>query len=239
MRSTVTKLVIGFAVAIALAFFAGRQQQLINSNREILRQLESLRKSLQIEPPPVDFNVKINGAPMKGAANAKVALIEFSDFECPFCARYLRESFPKIERDYISTGKIRYVFRHYPLVSLHPRAMKASEGGECAQRQGKFWPFHDRLFANQKLLDPASLVEHARATGLEMKAFETCLGGEAAPTVLADLDVGTRAGIEATPTFLFGFIQEDGSVQVVERLVGAMPYDALQAVLDKMLASTQ
>ena len=239
MSSTVTKLVIGLAVAIILGFFAGRQQQLLNSNREILRQLEGLRTSLQVEPPPVDFNVKINGAPMKGAANAKVALIEFSDFECPFCARYLRESFPRIERDYISTGKIRYVFRHYPLVSLHPRAMKASEGGECAQRQGKFWPFHDRLFANQKLLDPASLMEHARATGLEMKAFETCLGGEAASTVLADLDVGTRAGIGATPTFLFGFIQDDGSVQVVERLVGAVPYEALQSVLDRMLTSPQ
>ena len=75
MRSTLTKLVIGIAVATILAFFAGRQQQLLDSNREILRQLENFRKSLQIEPPPVDFNVKIDGAPMKGAANAKVALM--------------------------------------------------------------------------------------------------------------------------------------------------------------------
>jgi protein-disulfide isomerase len=238
-RSTLIRLLVGLAVAIILGFFAGRQQQLLDNDSEILRQLEELRTSLQIKPAAEDINMKISGAPTKGDARAKVALIEFSDFECPFCGRYVHESYPQIDRDYVSTGKIRYVFRHYPLTSIHPRAMKASEAGECAERQGKFWPYHDQLFANQKLLEPASLMDHARAAGLEMKAFETCLGGEAASTVMADLDAGTRAGVEATPTFLFGFVQEDGSVQVVERVVGARPFGALKSVLDRMLMEPQ
>ena len=237
-RSTLIKLLAGFAIAILLGFFAGRQQQLMNNDREILRQLEELRTALQ-QPAAENFNLKIDGAAMKGAASAKLAMIEFSDFECPFCGRYFRESYPQLDTDYISSGKIRYVFRHFPLVSLHPRAMKASEAAECAQRQAKFWPLHDLLFNNQKALEPASLVEHARAAGLEMKTFETCLNGQAAPTVLADMDVGTRAGIMATPTFLLGFVQDDGSVQVVQRIVGARPYADLKSVLDSMLTKPQ
>ena len=236
-RSTVIKLLAGLAIAILLGFFAGRQQQLINNDREILRQLEELRTALQ--QPADNFNLKIDGAAMKGAASARLAMIEFSDFECPFCGRYFHESYPRIDSDYVNTGKIRYVFRHFPLVSLHPRAMKASEAAECAQRQEKFWPLHDVLFSNQKALEPASLMDHARAAGLEMKTFETCLNGQAAPTVLADMDLGTRAGIMATPTFLLGFVQEDGSVQVVQRIVGARPYEDLKAVLDSMLSKPQ
>jgi len=117
--------------------------------------------------------------------------------------------------------------------------MKAGEAGECAQRQGKFWPLHDQLFTNQKALEPPQLMDHARTVGLDMKSFESCLNGQAAPTVLADLDLGTRAGIMATPTFLFGVVQGDGSVQVVGRVVGARPYQDLKAVLDKMLEKTQ
>lgn len=234
-RSTLIKVLCGIAVAILLGFFAGRQQQLLDNDREILRQLEDLRTSLDTRPEAENFNMKIDGAPTKGDPHARVALIEFSDFECPFCGRYMRDSYPQLDHDFISTGKIRYVFRHYPLVNVHRNALKAGEAGECAERQKKFWQFHDRLFANQKLLDPPSLIAHARAVGLDMKVFETCLAGDATSTVLGDMDAGTRAGVMATPTFLFGFVQEDGSVQVMERVVGAKPYTALKSVLDRML----
>jgi protein-disulfide isomerase len=181
--------------------------------------------------------LSIEGAAIKGNTNAMLTLIEFSDFECPYCARYVRDSYPQVERDYVSTGKVQYVFRHFPLTDIHPRAMKAAEAGECGRIQGKFWPLHDRLFANPKLLEPASLMDHAREAGLDMKSFETCLNGQAAPAVRADLDAGNRAGITATPTFFFGFVQPDGSVRVVEKLVGARQYSAFQSVLDRLLAS--
>jgi len=236
-RSTLAKWLGGLAIAVILGFFAGRLHQLRETDREILRQIEELKASRaqQEGAPTLDFNMKIEGAATKGHANAILTLIEFSDFECPYCGRYMRDTYPQIDRDYVGTGKIRYVFRHFPLVGLHPRAMKAGEAGECARRQEKFWPFHDLLFANQKSLEPASLVDHARAAGLAPEAFATCLEGQAASTVLADVHEGTRDGVSATPTFFFGFAQKDGSVHVTEKLVGARPYEAFQSVLDRML----
>src|SRR5262249_11995102 len=151
-RSTVVRLLAGIAVAIILGFFGSRQQQLLDNDREILRQLQDLRKPQQPAPTAVDFTMTIERAPIQGAATAKVAMIEFSDFECPFCRRYFRDSYAQVDRDYVSTGKIRYVFRHFPLPGIHPRAMKAGEAAACADRQKKFWPFHDLLFGNQKLL---------------------------------------------------------------------------------------
>jgi protein-disulfide isomerase len=245
-RSTLAKWLCGILVAVVLGFLAGRQQQIADNQREILEQIQELKmqsefKSAQVpsQPSPLEFNLSIEGSASKGDADAKLILIEFSDFECPFCGRHAQESYPRIDRDYVETGKIRYVFRHFPLSSLHPRAMKAAEAGECARMQGRFWPLHDRLFAHQKALDPPSLAEHARAAGLDMNPFESCLEGKAAPAVRADLDAGTRAEISATPTFFLGFAQPDGSVRVVERFVGAKPYAAFQSVLDKLLAATE
>jgi protein-disulfide isomerase len=239
-RSTLAKLLVGVAIAVLLGFIAGRQQQLVDSQREILREIQELKTSPTRQaaaPAPLDFNLSVEGAAVKGNASASLTVIEFSDFECPYCARYVRESYPQLERDYVSTGKIRYAFRHFPLTGLHPHAMKAAEAGECGRSQGKFWPLHDRLFANQKSLEPASLLDHARAAGLDLKAFEACLEGQAAAVVQADLDAGNRAGISATPTFFLGFAQKDGSIRIVEKLVGAKPYAAFQSVLDRMLAS--
>ena len=241
-RSILFKVLLGTAIAVVLGFIAGRQQQLADNQREILRQIQELKDSAQLrngdapgEAPP-DFNMSIKDAAVKGSSDAKLTVIEFSDFECPYCGRYMRDSHPQLERDYVATGKIRYVFRHFPLAGLHPNAVNAAEAGECSRIQGKFWPLHDSLFANQKSLQKPALLDYARSTGLDMKTFETCLEGQAAPAVRADLDAGNKAGVSATPTFFFGFVQNDGSVHVVERLVGARPYASFQEVLDRLLA---
>lgn len=242
-RSNLGRWIVGLAVAVFLGFLAGRQQQMVDMQVEILRQLEDLRTAPPDErqagsPGAIEeFDMEVGDAAVNGDVNAKLTLIEFSDFECPYCGSHVRESYPQIDRDYIGTGKVRYVFRHFPLTPLHPRAMKAGEAAECARRQGKFWPLHDRLFANQKALDPASLVESARAVSLDMKAFETCLDGQATSTVMADLDLGTSVGVAATPTFLLGFTQKDGSVRVVERLVGAKPYQSIKSSFDRLLST--
>ena len=248
-RSAIAKWIGAVAVVVFLGFLAGRQQQLVESQREILRQIQELKSLPQgraaaqapVQPaaPSTNFMMGLEGAAAKGNANAKVTLIEFSDFECPFCGSYTRESYPQVDRDYIATGKIRYVFRNFPLESIHGQALKAGEAGECARIQNKFWPMHDRLFANQKALAPPALVEHARAVGLDMRAFETCLNGQATPRIRADQEAGARMGITGTPTFFVGFAQKDGTVHVVERLVGAKPYAAFKATLDRLLASPE
>jgi protein-disulfide isomerase len=244
-RSFLARAIAVIAGAVFLGFVAARQQQIMNNQREILEELQEMKASRPAETPsasgnsqPVqEFDLSIEGAAVQGNANAALTLIEFSDFECPFCGRYVKESFPRIQRDYVDTGKIRYVFRHFPIARLHPKAVKASEAGECARTQGKFWPLHDRLFANQKALDRQALVGHAQAIGLDLKTFETCLDGQATSTVLADLETGGRAGVSATPTFFLGFPQKNGSIRVVEKIAGAKPYTEFQTVLDRMLTS--
>jgi protein-disulfide isomerase len=248
-RSTVAQWLAGIAIAILLGFLAGRQQQLADVQREILLEIQALKNergsgpvggtplNTSLSETPQEFDIKIEGAATAGKSDARVVLIEFSDFECPYCERYTKETYPRIERDYVNAGKIRYVFRHYPLTDIHLRAMKAAQAAECARQQGKFWPMHNRLFANRKALDQRSLMDYAKAIGLDMKPFETCLNGKAAAaTVLADIDTGTRAGITATPTFFVGVANPDGSVHVINRIVGAREYETFQAALDGALA---
>jgi protein-disulfide isomerase len=238
----------GVAVVVFLGFVAGRQQQIVDSQREILRQIQAMQSSpgtptVQAPPQPAlpdvpsDFVMNIDGAAIKGRADAKLTLIEFSDFECPFCGRYMSDTYPQLTREYVDTGKVRYVFRHFPLERIHPKALKASEAAECARVQGEFWPMHDRMFADQQSLAESELVGHARTIGLDVPAFQACLNGQATAKVRADLDAGARAGMTGTPTFFIGFEQSDGTVHVVEKLVGAKPFRDFKSVLDRMLAS--
>ena len=105
-------------------------------------------------------------APSLGRADAPVTLVEFSDFQCPFCGRFFATTLPALKKDYIDTGKLRYVFRDFPLDQLHPNARKAAEAAHCAGEQGKYWEMHDVLFQNQRALAPSQLTEYARAVGV-------------------------------------------------------------------------
>jgi protein-disulfide isomerase len=99
----------------------------------------------------------LTGSALRGSANAKVALVEFSDFQCPFCVKFEQEIMPTLSREYIETGKVLLVFRHYPQSTLHPQAFAAAEFAECAGRQGQFWPFHSLLTASRGNLETESL----------------------------------------------------------------------------------
>ena len=180
--------------------------------------------------------VSLSGAQVSGSRGAKVAMIVYSDFQCPFCGKFARETLPAVERQYVDSGKLLLAFRQYPL-PIHNFAEKAAEASLCAAKQGKFWQFHDDLFANQQSLDPNALTERAVRLGLDSSAFKTCLSGEAAPLVQADVKGGTPLGVSGTPTFLVGRLQKDGSVKVEERFSGAQPLSQFQGVLDKLIGS--
>jgi len=184
-----------------------------------------------------NIDLETTDAPSLGPVSAKITIVEFSDFQCPFCGRYSRDTFPQVERDYVSAGKIRYVFRHYPLERIHPRALKAAEAGECAHQQGKFWEMHTRLFANQQALAESDLVKSAEALGLNSAAFQQCLAGRTTERIRHDQADGSRAGISGTPMFFLGTTMTDGKVHVLRKLSGAKPYAAFKAAIDEMLAS--
>lgn len=182
--------------------------------------------------------ISIQGAPVRGNADAKVLVVEYSDFQCPYCGKFARETLPTIEDRYIKPGKIRYVFRHFPLDESHPKAGRAAEAAECANQQGRFWEMHEQLFAHQQALEPSDLVSHAKAVGVETAAFETCMKGAAKGKVKRDFNDGLKAGVDGTPTFLIGTAEKDGKVRVVKRLTGIQSTDSFTAALNEVLAAS-
>ena len=207
------------------------------------KELQELRTVLRRMTSPArdadNVVIDLAGHPSKGAADAALTLVEFSDFECPFCGRYFRETMPEIERAYIRTGKVRYVFRNFPLEAIHHEAFKAAEAAMCAGEQDKFWEMHDHLFAHQDALAPADLAGHAAAVGLDGPRFERCLaGGTYAEDIRRDLAEGQKAGVRGTPSFFLGVAGSDGrSVKAVKTLGGAFPYAAFKEVIEELLAA--
>jgi protein-disulfide isomerase len=162
--------------------------------------------------------------PVLGAANAPVTLVEFSDFQCPFCARVM----PTLKRVKETYGdRVRIVWKDFPLTSIHPQAFKAAEAGQCAREQGKFWELHDRLFANQQALQPEALKEHAAAVGLDLPKFNACFdASKYGERVQQQMTAGNQLGVQSTP-----------SIFINGRLVsGAQPYEVFTAIIDEELA---
>ena len=185
---------------------------------------------------PVNMVLTLDGEPMKGDKNAKVVLVEFTDYQCPFCARHVHGTMPQIEAEYVKTGKVRYVTREFPLESIHPQAFKAAEAALCAGDQGKYWEMHARLFANQRALAPAELTAHAQAVGLDQTKFTQCLeGGTKAARVRKDLADGAKAGVSGTPAFFIG-VADGANVKVTRTIKGAHPFASFKEAIDGVLA---
>ncbi|MEI6659877.1 MAG: DsbA family protein [bacterium] len=177
------------------------------------------------------------GEPVLGNPNAKVTIVEFADFQCPYCQRFFKDTFPKIKKDYVDTGKAKIVFRHFPLTSLHVNAQIASVAAECANQQGKFWEYHDTLYASGQGdgtgLDKASLEKYADQLGLNAgtlglgkNKFNQCVESNATLSIVqADEAEGTKDGVNSTPSIFI-----NGKL-----IVGAQPYNNFQQAIDAAL----
>jgi protein-disulfide isomerase len=172
---------------------------------------------------PYRVPLEVGDAPVRGNPAAPVTVVEFSDFQCPYCGR-ARPTVMRVLQTY--GDKVRWVFRHFPL-DFHSQARKAGEAAVCAGDQGQFWEMHDRLFAHQDKLTVPDLKAHAAALGLDTTAFDKCLdSGRHAALVEADEEEGARLGVSGTPAFFI-----DG-----RPLVGAQPFDTFAEIIDDELA---
>lgn len=179
----------------------------------------------QSSAPAVVPNVSTEGRPSEGPSNAPVTIVEFTDFQCPFCGAFARDTEHSLIAAY--RGKVRFVIRDFPITGIHQYAQKAAEAAECAQDQGKFWPYHDVLFANQETLDDAHLKAYAKQVGMDRAAFSRCLdSGSKSAVVAADMADGQRYGVSATPTF---FVNG-------QKVIGAKPLDGFKQIIDPILA---
>jgi len=186
-------------------------------------------------PPAVggEVTVEINGDdPILGDADAEISIVEFSDFQCPFCSRVADGAIADFKSSsYFSNGEVNLIYKHFPLSSIHPYAQNAAEASDCANKQGKFWEYHDVLFANANALDDNSLKAHAETVGLDLDAFSECLdSNEFEASVKTDLDQGTSAGARGTPYFVV-VNHKSGDTQVIS---GAVPWSNFESAINAL-----
>jgi protein-disulfide isomerase len=184
-------------------------------------------------------SISIVGEPSRGPSTAKVTLVEVSDYHCPYCRRHMQTTQPQIDAEYISSGKIQYVFVDYPIEQLHPDAFKAHEAANCAGDQGKYWQMHAKLFANPTR-DPAQLVVQAQELGLDGAKIKACLdGGKYAKPVRESVSRMEQLGVDSTPTFLVGLTPAPGQPMKIAKVVkGAHPFSEFKKAIDSLLTPT-
>jgi len=202
----------------------------------------NLQKSSATTPeqfgPKIIRNISLDDDPMRGNPDALITIVEFSDFQCPFCAKFHKDTLPLLEKNYISTGKVNFVYRDFPIVSIHPNAVPAALASECADDQGKFWEIHDMIFENQRSwqgLQPSQSAnlfkEYAAELGLNVDEFNSCVdSGKYLNEIQNDLNDGREYGVTGTPGFFVGNAEIGFT-----KLIGAQPFSSFQRVIDGQL----
>ena len=185
-------------------------------------------------PKRTEQRIAIGASATLGEPSAPAVVIEYSDFECPFCRRFASEQFPDFRRRFIQTGSVRWIFKHLPIAVIHKQAFDAAVAAECGRRQGRFWEIHDKLFAGP--VPPKSdLPDLASRLGLDQPAFEGCLSADGQETVRKDLADARGLKITSTPTFLVGIPTGDGSVLISQRLAGLRDQSELEGAIESLL----
>ena len=247
-KSTYNIIIISFIITIGIAaFFAGSYTTNLNSDQilqeefknEIAKlELKILEKQLPTKQPNIPLKISADNDPIIGNPNAPITIIEFSDFQCPFCAKFHIQTLPAIMNEYINDGKVKLVFRDFPIQSIHPNALPASVAAECANEQGKFKEMHDILFERQnewskKNTDNVIILfnQYASKLGLEEEKFDSCLkNGKYIEEIQKDLNDGRTYGISGTPEFFVG----NDQIGFIE-LKGAQPFESFKKVIDSQL----
>lgn len=205
-----------------------------------LQDLKSRRRDRAAERPAEAGPItgRVGDGVVKGSADARLTLVEFTDYQCPFCARHNRETVPRLVETYVKTGKLKYVIRDYPIESIHPAAVKAAEAPHCASEGGRYWHMHDLLFAHPRAMAPKDLVAHAQTISLDAEAFSRCLeSGKYAERVRQARADGDRAGVRGTPMFFLGVTETNNeTITAVTTLRGAQPFERFEEAIEKLLA---
>jgi protein-disulfide isomerase len=210
---------------------------------EILSELKAIRKLLEKQnqpagrgqlPPmpqiPQTGKLRLEGGYSLGSNDAPVTIVEFTDYQCPYCRTFESTTFAEIRKKYVDTGKVRFVVRDFPLAQMHSDAMQAAEAAHCAGDQGQFWPMHDALFSDSGKLDHKALVDNAEVLKLDLAVFRSCLeSGKHKVEIQNDIQVASSLQINGTPAFLIGKTTgEEVSGAIV---FGAQPFAAFAAKL--------
>jgi protein-disulfide isomerase len=237
--------IIGLSLALTLlaaAPFVRAQGITSEQAQEILNELKQIRQVLERQPAagqpaaPPDDKVSMQLAPggfAMGPKDAPLTLVEYTDYQCPFCQQYHNSAFQQIKANYIDSGKIRYISRDYPL-DFHENARRAAVAARCAGEQGKFWELRHVMIVNADQLKLDNLTTYAKNVQLDVPKFQACLGSDKyIAGIDRDIAEGNAAGVSGTPSFVLGRMDKDKLEGV--RIVGAMPYAQFEAKIKEML----
>jgi protein-disulfide isomerase len=185
-------------------------------------------------PNPKEMRISVQDVPSMGDVRAQVAVVEFADYQCPYCIAYANNVLPQIIAAYVGTGKIRYFFKDLPIENLHPDAFKAAEASHCAREQGKYWEMHERLFKSGQALALQDLLFDARMLRIDVPAFEACVhSSRHAARIRADMEESRRLGVEGTPTFFIGPLDiQQSRMKVTTKIQGTQEYTVFQQALE-------
>jgi len=224
---------------------AGVEEEITNLRKElaeIKKDIAEIKSILILQgrsrarrPSRVTAEVSVSGKPSLGREDAPVTMVEFSDYQCPFCKRHFLTVLPIIKKEYIDTGKIRYVFRDFPIASLHPQAKKGHEAAYCAGEQNKYWEMHDTLFENSKDFSVPALNRYAQGIGLEGDRYNNCLqSGKYSSRIEKEIAEGVKAGVRGTPSFFIGPSGSGGKITGT-MVRGAQPLARFRQVIENAL----
>ena len=203
---------------------------------DIKKLLEQGARGAPSRPVFKPSDVTIDNAPFLGDADAIVTLVEFSDYDCPFCRRHKDQVMPDLVKNFVDTGIMKYVMREFPL-AMHPNAKGAAQAALCAGDQDQYWQMHDKMFANQRKLGVENLKAFAVELGLDTAAFDACLDdGKYAEQVSDDIKAGGRLGITGTPAFVLGLTdpEDPNKARVTEFISGAQSLERFSQVIEDL-----
>lgn len=223
-------------IALAAPMTKDQGDAILKELREIKQLLARPQQQVPAAPQmPQSMTVKGDAINVLGKNDAPLTMVEFTDYQCPFCGRFEATTFPEIKKNYIDTGKMRLIVRDLPLEGLHPYAMKAAQAAHCASDQGRFWEMKDILFKNQNKLDADSLAGYAtKDLGLDASTFKKCMAdGKHLKEIGAEARYAQSLGITGTPTFIVGKTEGDSVEGRV--IVGAVPFENFAAVINEAL----
>ena len=230
-------LVVTVVPAKAQSITQQQGDEMIKELRLIRQALEKITQPQQPQGPPPERTATLPsvGGPAMGRPDAPLTLVEFTDLQCPYCNRFTTTAFEELKRNYIDTGKVRFISRDFPL-DFHPQAMPAAKAVRCAADQGKFWELRLALLRNAAKLSPAFITSAAADLKLDMKTFATCIAGtQHDARIKADMDAARSIGVEGTPSFLLG--RTAGASLQGFVIVGAQPYEAFDVKIKELLAA--
>lgn len=213
------------------------QSQMQKDLAEIKKLIKAIpsRPARKARAPFKPQDLTVEGAPFLGSADAPVTIVEFTDYQCPFCKRHTKNTMGKLVKEYVDSGKVKYILREFPLVSIHPQAHKLSQAALCAGDQGKYWEMHDRFFDVRKA-SPKTIDADAEALGLDMATFKECYDSEKyKKTVDKDIADGSKMGVRGTPSFFFGKTEGATKIRATAMLRGAQGFPQFKVEIEKLL----